>query len=100
MAEMGSPAPLIGGGILNLVTSGTYDNPLAVYREYIQNAADAVGLCRGEEAGRVEIEIDTLGMRVRVRDNGPGLSEKDVPRALLPLHVARNDGGPIAVFAG
>ena len=100
MAEMGSPAPLIGGGILNLVTSGTYDNPLAVYREYIQNAADAVGLCRGEEAGRVEIEIDTLGMRVRVRDNGPGLSEKDVPRALLPIARSQKRRGPDRGFRG
>ena len=31
-----------GAGIFRLVTSGMYDNPLAVYREYIQNAADSL----------------------------------------------------------
>ena len=37
------PPVLVGGDILSLVTAGMYNNPLAIYREYIQNAADAVG---------------------------------------------------------
>ena len=32
---------VIGTGILGLVTTAMYDNPLAIYREYIQNSADA-----------------------------------------------------------
>ena len=41
MAELSISTSLIGGGLLNLLTVGTYNNPLAIYREYIQNAADA-----------------------------------------------------------
>ena len=33
---------LMGAGLLALVTTGLYDDPLSMYREYIQNAADAV----------------------------------------------------------
>ena len=41
---MGSVTPpnLVGSGIFNLLTTAMYDNPLAIYREYIQNASDAV----------------------------------------------------------
>lgn len=85
MADMGDPVSLICGGILNLVTTGTYDTPLSIYREYVQNAADAAGTAGNEGRGRVEIETDPSGMRVRVRDNGPGLSAEDAHRALLPI---------------
>lgn len=85
MVNMGVPASLIGGGILDLVTIGTYDNPLSIYREYIQNSADAAGIAGNKRHGRVEIDIDPLGMCVRVRDNGPGLSTESARRALLPI---------------
>ena len=75
---------LIGGSILHLITAGMHDNPLSVYREYIQNAADAID-ASGVFDGRVEIEIDPVGMRARIRDNGPGLSADEAAAALLPV---------------
>lgn len=79
------PTYLVGGGIMNLITTGTYNNPLAIYHEYIQNAADAAGITKDERAGRIEIELDPLGMRIRIRDDGPGLSEDEAYRALIPI---------------
>ena len=100
MTDMGLPTSLVGGSILNLVTTGTYDNPLAIYREYVQNAADAVGLHGSEKAGRVEIDIDPSGMRVRIRDNGPGLSEEGALRALLPIGCSQKQRGKDRGFRG
>ena len=100
MADKGGPASLIGRGILNLVTIGTYNNPLSIYREYIQNSADAAGTTGNERRGKVEIEIDLPGMCVRVRDNGPGLSAEDTRRALLPIARSRKRRGTDRGFRG
>ena len=42
MFEKDTPMSLVGSDVLGLITAGMYDNPLTVYREYIQNAADAI----------------------------------------------------------
>ena len=76
---------LSGAGLLGLVTTGMYDDPLAMYREYIQNAADAVSGSRTVAEARVEIAIDVTHRRIRIRDNGPGLSRKDALGRLLPV---------------
>ena len=100
MADMSIPASLIGGSILDLVTIGTYDNPLSIYREYIQNSADAAGIAENKKHGRVEIDIDPLGMCVRVRDDGPGLSAENACRALLPIARSWKQRGTDRGFRG
>lgn len=86
-----STGPLIGNGIISLVTVGLYDDPLAVYREYIQNAADAFA-ASGRSGGHVHVLIDPAGARLRIRDYGPGLSYSESVRRLLP--IARSDKIP------
>ena len=76
---------LSGAGLLGLVTTGMYNDPLSMYREYIQNAADAVEGKGSSANPRVEIAIDVNGRRVRIRDNGPGLSREEVFQRLLPI---------------
>ncbi len=76
---------LSGAGLLGLVTTGMYDDPLSMYREYIQNAADAVTGSGFPGNARVDIEIDVTARRVRIRDNGPGLSPEDALERLLPI---------------
>ena len=100
MAGKRAPSSLVGGDILNLVTTGAYDNPLAVYREYIQNAADAVGSSQGGSCGRIEIEVDSPGMRARIRDYGPGLTGEEAVRALLPIARSRKKRGEDRGFRG
>ena len=34
--------PFIGAQVLESLTSGMYDNPLMIYREYVQNSVDAI----------------------------------------------------------
>ena len=76
---------LSGAGLLALVTTGMYDNPLSMYREYIQNAADAVERIESAEKPSVTINIDVVGRSVRIRDNGPGLSYEEALKRLLPI---------------
>ena len=76
---------LMGAGLLALVTTGLYNDPLSMYREYIQNAADAVSGSGTVAEARVEISIDVTHRRIRIRDNGPGLSRKDALGRLLPI---------------
>ena len=76
---------LMGAGLLALITTGLYDDPLSMYREYIQNAADAVSGSGTVAEARVEIAIDVTHRRIRIRDNGPGLSRKDALGRLLPI---------------
>ncbi len=76
--------PVVGGDILRLVTAGMYDNPLVLYREYLQNAADAI-VSRGKGGGAVAINIDPLESAVTIMDDGTGLSPADAVRCLLPI---------------
>ncbi len=76
---------LSGAGLLGLVTTGMYGNPLSIYREYIQNAADAVTRSGFPGKARVDIAIDVSERRVRIRDYGPGLSRKEALERLLPI---------------
>ena len=68
-----------------------YVDPITVYREYVQNAADAVdearrtGLLRGDRPGRVDIVIDPVARLVRVRDNGAGLCQSVFAERLTAL---------------
>ena len=89
----GAPVSLVGGGILNLITTGMYSSPLAVYREYIQNAADAVQCESDSSVGVVKISIDPGGRRITIRDNGPGLRHVDALRDLLPVARSRKQRG-------
>lgn len=76
---------LIGGSILSLITTGMYVSPLAIYREYLQNAADAIASSSKQRNGKVEITFDLTGLCVTIRDNGPGLSHEQAVRELVPI---------------
>ncbi len=93
-------APFIGGDIWGLITSGMYDNPLAVYREYIQNAADALSTVGNGSLGQVRIKIDPSSSSVSITDNGPGLSKEAAVRALLPVARSQKRQGTDRGFRG
>ena len=84
LGTQNAPA-LSGAGLLGLVTTGMYDAPLTMYREYIQNAADAVAGSGSPERARVDIAIDVSERWIRIRDNGPGLSREEALERLLPI---------------
>ena len=76
---------MLGDEILGIITSAMYGSPLAIYREYIQNAADALASTGCVSQGMVEVLVDPLRRRLEVSDDGPGLSEEMAVRALVPI---------------
>lgn len=90
----------VGADILALVTWGMYDNPLVLFREYVQNAVDAFDRSDRSEAPKVTLRLDVQGMSVAIRDNGPGLSFEDAVRDLVAVAASRKVRGRDAGFRG
>src|SRR5580693_9349695 len=71
---------VIGKDILELLSSSMYVDPMTIYREYVQNAADSIDDARGagvlapEEPGNVTIGIDISARNVKITDNGTGIA--------------------------
>lgn len=69
----------VGKDILELLSSSMYVSPLTIYREYVQNSADAIdqaieqGMLATPSDGRIDIALDHIGRRSVIRDNGIGL---------------------------
>ena len=76
--------PVVGSDILRLITAGMYQNPMVLYREYIQNAADSVA-ARDDGSGSIHIGIDPFKAEVTITDDGTGLSPPDAVRRLVPI---------------
>jgi hypothetical protein len=97
---------IVGKDVLELVSSAMYVDPLTVYREYVQNAADAIDDAkrRGEIAkgrrGRVDIGIDPSSRTVRIRDNGSGIAWGDFARKLTALGASEKRGTQARGFRG
>ena len=88
VVEATGPGVTVGPSILGLVTSGIFDDPLAIYREYIQNAVDELSRRNGVE-GKVEITIDPRQKRVSICDNGPGLTYQECIEDLVPISQSK-----------
>src|SRR5258708_25359242 len=80
-AEWG-PGPegiVIGKDVLELLSTSMYVDPMTVYREYVQNAADAIDETRSakllspKQAGKVDMSLDPLSRSIKIRDNGTGV---------------------------
>lgn len=97
---------VIGKDVLELVTSAMYVDPMTVYREYIQNAADAIDLARSKgvlgpgEPGRVDIAVDPATRTVRIRDNGAGVGFPDFGSRLTALGSSAKRGTSARGFRG
>ncbi len=97
---------VIGKDVLELVSSAMYIDPMTIYREYVQNAADAVdaaraaGLLSDSEPGEVDISVDLATRTVRIRDNGCGLPFDDFGRKLTALGGSAKRGMSTRGFRG
>ena len=99
MVDATAPSVTVGPSILDLVTSGIYDDPLAIYREYIQNSVDGLSALHGVD-GKVEITIDPALKRVSICDNGPGLTYQECLEELVPIATSKKCRGKDRGFRG
>ncbi len=97
---------VIGKDVLELVSSAMYVDPMMIYREYIQNAADSVdvaraaGLLAADEPGRVDIEVEPSTRTVRIRDNGTAIPFAQFGRKLAALGGSAKRGTTARGFRG
>ena len=80
----------IGKFTLETLTTGMYDSPKDIYREYIQNAVDSIdnaitqGILKpGKDA--IDIKIDRTNACITITDNGTGVSAEKAQEYLLNI---------------
>ena len=97
---------VIGKDILDLLTGSMYVEPLSIYREYVQNAADAIEEARdqklysGDTQPKVEIRFDIAERSVLIRDNGAGVSASEFVKRLTAVGASKKRGSTLRGFRG
>jgi molecular chaperone HtpG len=97
---------VIGKDILELLSSSMYVDPMTIYREYVQNAADSIDEARAMgqidtgESGKVTISIDTSARDVKITDNGTGLSQAEFADRLAAFGASKKRGRGARGFRG
>jgi len=62
----------VGAGILNIITESLYDNPIVVFREYVQNSVDSI--FKETDKNNYEIKIWCEENDLCFLDNGKGIN--------------------------
>jgi hypothetical protein len=97
---------VVGKDILELLSTSMYVDPMTIYREYVQNAADSIdearvaGVLPESHPGSVEITIEPLSRTVRIRDNGMGLTVREFAPRLTAFGASAKRGSGSRGFRG
>lgn len=92
---------IIGKQLFDVITSGMYDNPLVVYREYIQNSVDSFDSSDiSVDQTEILITIDGINRKITFKDNGHGISNQNASRMLLSLGASSKEGTKQRGFRG
>lgn len=89
--------------LLETLTSGMYNEPLSIYREYIQNAVDSLDLMRGKSRQKsleVIIDLDPRDRRITIRDSGIGISARNADQVLSTIGSSAKSGNGLRGFRG
>lgn len=96
---------IVGKDVLELLAGAMYADPLTVYREYVQNAADAIDevrSCGGSlpPGPHVTIALDHNERTVRIRDHGAGVRADEFIRRLTAVGASAKRGKTLRGFRG
>ena len=97
---------VIGKDILELLSSSMYVDPMTIYREYVQNAADSIDEAKAEsvlgpsEAGKVTVSIDVSARNVKISDNGMGIAHGEFAERLTAFGASKKRGRRARGFRG
>lgn len=93
---------VVGKDVLELLSTAMYVDPLTIYREYVQNAADAIDQARtaGLAAGKIDIELDGGSRTAIIRDDGAGIPVADFRRVLTSVGASAKRGTVARGFRG
>jgi len=73
----------VGAGILNIITESLYDNPIVVFREYVQNSVDSI--FKEECQDNYEIKIWREENDLCFLDNGKGIETDDFYKEMIKI---------------
>lgn len=95
----------VGKDILDLLTGSMYLDPLNVYREYIQNAADSIDEARNRNldfppGSQITLEFSQQDRTVKIRDFGWGVPASDFVRRLTTIGASGKRGTKQRGFRG
>lgn len=96
---------VIGKDILDLLAGAMYVNPLDVYREYVQNAADAIDQALDsklefKDEPAVSISFNQTARSITIRDNGISIPTDDFVRRLTAIGGSQKRGTTLRGFRG
>lgn len=78
----------VGSNILSIITESLYDDPIVVFREYVQNAVDSINLL--DDTSESKIIIDKIDENnLLFIDNGCGIDKEKFEDKML--HIANSD---------
>ena len=88
--------PIFGKNVIETLSEGMYDNPLFLFREYVQNAADAIDAAEKNGIlehghGEIVINIDPEKRYICFEDNGTGICSSDVAKMLANIGDSQKD---------
>lgn len=88
--------PIFGKNVIETLSEGMYDNPLFLFREYVQNSADAIDAAEStgilkKGYGQIVITIDTESRNISFEDNGTGIPVKLVNKMLANIGDSQKD---------
>jgi len=86
--------------LLETLTSGMYNDPLSVYREYIQNSVDSIDTCNNTKNKSVNIELNPSEKRITIFDNATGISSKKAEFVLSGIGSSNKTGKGLRGFRG
>lgn len=96
---------VVGKDVLELFAGAMYADPLSVYREYVQNAADSLDQARRQgltahEVADITIAFDHKERTVTIRDYGAGVTQKEFIRKLTSIGASQKRGTSARGFRG
>jgi Histidine kinase-, DNA gyrase B-, and HSP90-like ATPase len=97
---------VVGKDVLELLSTSMYVDAMTIYREYVQNSADAIdeardrGLLADRSVGKVDIAIDSASRVIRIQDNGTGIAWPEFAERLSNLGSSAKRGTAARGFRG
>jgi len=82
---------VFGKNILENLTTGMYPNSRVMFREYVQNACDAIdtainsGILTSRSEARIDVKINPHKRDIIISDNGSGIPKSDFVRVLTDI---------------
>lgn len=92
----------VGKNVIEMFMFSMYPDAKNIYREYVQNACDAIkdavnkGVLTHNNEGHITISIDRNSNRIQISDNGIGIPRDSVDEILLNIADSHKDGCSMA----